>query len=223
MSRLGRRSAATTLKQIGLAAHSFHDQASRFPPGYLGPVPSAPFSGTGNQAEFIGALVYLLPYIEQQAVYSQIDTNLKLDVRGRAWWTSRNTAFAAQQDIGPFVCPSVDRHRYSQGQIFLTNLYNPSGSERRFTSAPLVTGKVSLTHFVGVAGYLGNLPGITAQRYEGLFSNRTKHRFADISDGSSNVLLLGESTAGKVPGLLRSWSWIGVGMMATVRGLDNQN
>ncbi len=213
---------ANQLKQIGLAAHNFHDNYSRFPPGYLGPTPDASFAATGTQAEFVGVVPYLLPYLEQQALFARIQANLDISIRGKAWWTDASTASAAQTSLKSIACPSVDGHRYREGMIFLLNLYtenNGSFYERRFVTAPLVTSRPGGTNYLGVAGYFGNLLLPKPRRYEGIFSNRTKHRFADVTDGTSNVLFFGESTAGKMAGQLRGFSWIGCGMLTTHHGL----
>ena len=62
----------------------------------------------------------------------------------------------------------------------------------------------------------------TAERFEGVFSNRTKHRFADLTDGSSSVLLFGEATGGRTEGR-RQWgySWIAAGFLVTAWDLDD--
>src|ERR1700722_20388313 len=50
------------LKQIALASHSYHNEHGSFPPG---------FSGNTNA----GALMYLLPYIEQTGTYEALPTS----------------------------------------------------------------------------------------------------------------------------------------------------
>src|SRR5437773_167530 len=56
------------LKQMGLAMHMYHDVNKVFPPGYLGiPGPNATDDDPGW-----GWAAYLLPQIEQTALYNQI-------------------------------------------------------------------------------------------------------------------------------------------------------
>src|SRR5262245_2060799 len=60
------------LKQIGLAMHNHHDTKGTFPVGYYDPTPwpqldNGPGWGWG---------AYLLPYLEQDNVYRQINFNL---------------------------------------------------------------------------------------------------------------------------------------------------
>src|SRR5881397_1260601 len=44
------------MKQIGLAAHGFHDARKRLP--------------SGEDSQALGPIVYMLPYLEQTAVYN---------------------------------------------------------------------------------------------------------------------------------------------------------
>ena len=54
-----RMQSTNNLKQMGLAAHNFHGTHAQLPPMF------GPLQGGGNST----ALFYLLPYIEQDALY----------------------------------------------------------------------------------------------------------------------------------------------------------
>src|SRR5436853_6407251 len=57
------------LKNIGLALHAYHDVAKKLPPGAANDV--APF-GTDTAARWGSSWkVYILPYIEQGAIYNK--------------------------------------------------------------------------------------------------------------------------------------------------------
>src|SRR5215213_864951 len=58
------------LKQLGIALHAYHDAVGALPPGGANDV--APF-GTATVANTWGSSwwVYILPYIEQGAIYSK--------------------------------------------------------------------------------------------------------------------------------------------------------
>jgi prepilin-type N-terminal cleavage/methylation domain-containing protein len=66
-----RTQCANNLKQIGLAAHNYHDANGTLPPGYLGPIPNEGFSD-GQNCQEIGCLFFLLPYLEQNNLYNQM-------------------------------------------------------------------------------------------------------------------------------------------------------
>src|SRR3954471_18922604 len=59
------------LKQIGLAMHNYHGVFDRFPPGYLATSPGPGFADDQGPGWGWGAL--LLPYLEQDPLYSRID------------------------------------------------------------------------------------------------------------------------------------------------------
>src|SRR2546423_10314875 len=65
----GRRmSCANNIKQLGVAAHNFHDVFGRLPPGWLGQMPPSTWNSHQTDNQYIGVLAHLLPYLEQQNV-----------------------------------------------------------------------------------------------------------------------------------------------------------
>ena len=63
------------LKQIGLAALNYHDTAKTFPPGY-----TSSFDSNGNDlGPGWGWNTYLLPYMEEQALFSKINFSLPIE------------------------------------------------------------------------------------------------------------------------------------------------
>jgi prepilin-type processing-associated H-X9-DG protein len=75
------------LKQIGLAAHLYHNDAGRLPPG-VSPPPS-----------LASSLVFLLPYLEQVNRYYRFD--FREDVS-----TGPGSAAGREGDVPLFLCPS---------------------------------------------------------------------------------------------------------------------
>jgi len=76
-----RLTCAQRLRQLGLAAQQFEASHKRLPPGYLGPGPEDEYTlrldlARMRKAQWIGNLVYLLPYLEQDALYRQLQVNL---------------------------------------------------------------------------------------------------------------------------------------------------
>lgn len=78
------------LKQIGLAAHGFHDTSKSFPSGLYRKAGSA-FNGS--------ALFFLLPYVEANSIYSAFDQSIAVTAPG-------NAAARASGDISTYLCPS---------------------------------------------------------------------------------------------------------------------
>src|SRR5262249_26522404 len=72
-----RASCSKTLKQIGLAVHNYESTHGTLPPCLIrlasaDPDPNAQFAGPNISAAF---LTMMLPYIEQDTIYRQIDVN----------------------------------------------------------------------------------------------------------------------------------------------------
>jgi len=230
----GRRtSCSNNLKQIGLAAHEFHDIYQRLPPGYLGPIPHDDFNlALGNQ--YLGSLVYLLPHMEQQQLYDTILTEKNYQKAGLGWWNDGSTVAAALVKVKPFLCPSDNPYISPTGVVASLNVYQDSlmNFQVVYFNNTGTAANLGRTNYVGVAGYWGNLPNdVNAQLYQGAFSNRTDHSFASIEDGTSNTLLFGETLGGRNDsnattgdGTLRfGHTWIGSGAFITGGGLDTRH
>src|SRR5215470_13781658 len=66
-----RTQCTNNLKQIGLGLHNHHDAVGYFPPSWKYAVPA----GGMPYATFTGWGVYVLPYLEQSALYQRYDFN----------------------------------------------------------------------------------------------------------------------------------------------------
>jgi prepilin-type N-terminal cleavage/methylation domain-containing protein len=189
---------ANNLKQMGLALQMHHDQNGAFPPGFLldnpisgpPPLPAAPFA---MKIDFYLPQAYslpvspgwswaacLLPYIEQDPLYKQIDFGLPVESPSEA---------AIRKTILPlYVCPS-DLH---------TGIY--MATTRTF--APIAEAATnSYAACYGFGGLLGTRP------YDGngIFSSNSRTTISQVTDGTSNTFALGERAT-----LLTQTPWAGV-------------
>jgi len=241
-----RTQCANHLKQIGLAAHHFHDSHKRFPPGYLGPLPQAippPWDG-----QYVGLLVFVLPYLEQAALYDRIkevtlpggEPLLRLDYEGPPYWTIRRCWELAQERIPTFLCPSDDAEQSTSMKTTVHIYYDPNhpsfgpavvyhGASER--DGAMFGGSNGLE--LGRTNYLGACGRAAVINYpwdaqHGVFYNRSKTQLPHIHDGSSHTLLFGEVLGrgdnSLNPGLVRHWglAWFGCGLMWANYGFDSE-
>ncbi len=240
---------ANNLKGLGLAAHNYESAHGVLPPGYLGPLPNRPappdsdipnMDRFGNDHQWVGVLVFLLPYVEQENIYRQLQTKLDPRVAGRHFMHQEPDRTLAHTRIPGFLCPSDNAeerviggvvnmfHTYgSQVQVFLSPpppQFNPYGLDNQY---PL-----GRSNYAGVAGALGRdaatsdpfSGGANLAKYEGIFGNRSETSLARIPDGTSYTLLFGEGLGGQGVGARdNAWCWIGVGAVPTRHGLGRGN
>ena len=178
------------LKQLGLALHNFHD-------GYGG------FPRAGKLSNELSWHVFLLPLIEQDNLYKQFNRargnyNGPPDNRG----PMKNELAFSKLPI--YLCPS------SSAETMLLTAPNNVNTPELIDGEPPYT-----THYYGVMGPKGTNPA-TGQPYQwddvgphggfarqGIFQRDTDStstspgpdtgsRIADVTDGTSQTLLLGE-------------------------------
>ncbi len=150
-----RMSCQNNLKQLGLALHSHHDAKGSFPPGKTNG-----FSG----------FTYLLPFIEQENLYKQI--NFSVNASNAANNGPRGTS------VKTFLCPSDPISTVpagSAGQNYRLN----QGYNILYSGIPSTSGANS-----------------TMPPADGPFWDDSKTRFADITDGSSNTVAIAEKLKG---------------------------
>mgnify|MGYP001573866382 CR=1 FL=1 len=227
------------LKQLGVAAHNYHSVRGTLPPGYHGPDPNIhyPLAGhlTAGNPKWIGVLVYLLPYVEQDNISKQMRTVNDQSYKG-TWWQTNPDWTLAHSQIPIFLCPSdpvQDGVTLTAGSAALTHSYDsgpPDGAEGAvlyYFGGYSALGKTNYTGVAGPGWNDGSLAapaalGANYRPYTGIFTNRSAVSFPKITDGSSNTLMFGEGLGGNHPGSRDfEWTWAGVGAMATFRGLCN--
>jgi prepilin-type N-terminal cleavage/methylation domain-containing protein len=220
---------AHNLKQIGLAAHNYADVHGVLPPGQLGPYPDVGLGLPPITTQFVGAFVYLLPYVEQDNTYRQLLQNLPSDYLlpysvYPPWWTYPSIVAVAQTRISTYLCPSDDPYSNTSMTDILTHTFRQGQWFDIFIGGMEVnTGGASLgrSSYAGVAGYGGKINNWEVDEYAGLFCNRSAVSLAQLTaaDGASNTLMFGEYLGDGATGQrLFSPSWVGVGSLPTAYG-----
>ena len=155
------------LKQIGLACQSYHDSKKVFPPGYAA---SAAYPDT---APGWGWGAFILPYIEQGPLHSQIDFSQPL----------QNSA-AIQAIVPLYICPS-DRVPLTPFAV---------------TDGALVT--ICLAAPSSYAATVGDdASECDAPTGNGIFYRNSRTRIAEITDGTSNTVMIGDRAWSQTQGI----------------------
>lgn len=154
------------LKQFGLALHNYAETHSTLPPGYLYR-PDVSTSPVSNAAGFgWGAMV--LPFLDQGPLYHRFDWNVPLHAAANQ--------SVREQRLRLFHCPS--------------DPVTPNG----FVEMGPVPEKYAMASYAANFGP-PDLDAVQEQR-DGLFSRNSRTRFADVTDGLSQTLMVGERQNG---------------------------
>jgi len=198
-----RMSCSNNLKQCGLALHTYNDTYGSLPPGAQAAVPAlAP--GTGN-VQGTGWHVFILPYIEQQNLYKLYDFT-------QSYNAAPNLAVGGQL-VKTYQCPSGSQARSGNGSEVScgTGNYAPHYYGIMGPNPSATIGTTVFNYNVSGAG------GNGAQSNDGVLvvhsgANPLKVRLTDITDGTSNTLVIGErsinenqQTCGSTINSYRSW------------------
>jgi prepilin-type N-terminal cleavage/methylation domain-containing protein/prepilin-type processing-associated H-X9-DG protein len=204
------------LKQIGLALHNYHDARGRFPPAYVRNANGVSGSAYGvsypddnwNGSPGWAWGTLLLPQLEQQPQYDA----LRLDL---PCWATENAALVRlRQSV--FLCPSASggsdgfsmqkegsdiRHGvpfspdiFFAHSHYVTNagIHQPWGRANAYALDFDVPEPIPAN---------GNQPATT----DGPLYRNSKTRFADVTDGLSNTIFIGEHSS-----VLSNKTWVGV-------------
>lgn len=171
-----RSQCVNNMKQIGLAMHNYHDTYSAFPPGWI--------NRGSNGRPMYGWAVNLLPFIEQGALYDQLDPgSIPLVERYHASATDEDKALL-QTPITGYRCPSDVTKDLNDLVKF--------GSTDHFavaTSNYVANAGVGAVN-VGASGTTGVPEG------DGVFYGNSYLSFKHLVDGTTNTLMVGERDGG---------------------------
>ena len=177
------------LKQIGLAMMNYESTYNRFPAGYLDNMTTNPVNtaATGNPAPVIGwgwgALI--LPYLEQETLYKSININ-SIAMNDPSAVAFRKTV------IKGFLCPSDDTG---------LNTFTISGTGGNF--------ELAKCSYAGVNGQ-GELADFDCAVGSGMFLRGRGVSIAEVTDGLSNTLFVGERSSKSKPATLPGvCTWVG--------------
>jgi prepilin-type N-terminal cleavage/methylation domain-containing protein len=218
------------LKQIGLAAHNVQNRDGRLPPGYLGDLKPGENWGFAQQT---GHLPFLLPELEQTNVYASMDADkasygnvslFDLARTGDYWFWRDNAWDMAKTKIPEFRCPTDGDKEPKIGMAVGLHTWYAGGGMGMLTTyyfdwTEPYAREPARTNYLAVAGGMGQIGYGGWDRWQGIYTRRSKNGFWSIKDGSSNTLMFGEVVGGKAGQPDFHYSWMGCGGMPTAWGL----
>lgn len=187
------------MKQLGLGLHNYHDTHSVFPYGAIGP-------GTCNNAPFTKILnqkgwVQVLPFIEEANLYAQFNPNLPAGefVGGGGTVIAGSTVGndkVVSKKMAAFLCPSDSNDTHYRPTSTNYNISPTAQASQLFAAYTNYDFNIwrNCTSF-------DQLPR-DQRRFFGLHSCS---KIADITDGTSNSVMISETIRSVYDGVAPSW------------------
>ncbi len=203
-----RMSCQNNMKQIGLAMHNFESAYKFFPPARVDAAPGFPVVEMGVPAPTTGTIahgpgIFLLPFMEQQAIYNLYDM--------KQTWSSAANAAAVKSPIPSFNCPSTPQppnrletvtrlavRQRIDGWVACSDYSIANGMNGRlglspYNLMPPIPGYDSAnpatdaTQYIGAVLPMSTISSFTTGMSPPFYNKRLKSKFASIVDGSSNT------------------------------------
>jgi prepilin-type N-terminal cleavage/methylation domain-containing protein/prepilin-type processing-associated H-X9-DG protein len=166
-----RMSCGNNLKQIGLGLHGYHDASRVFPPGYFATLSYS--DGATDTSPGWGWAAFILPNLEQDNLYRQLNFSQPVQ-----------NSLAIQTMVKVYVCPSD---------------VPPSAA----FPVPDAFGKpivlAAPSSYAACCG--GDESGTFDPTGLGIFYRNSRTRLTDVTDGTSNTILVGEKSWGNANGI----------------------
>lgn len=241
-----RSSCTNNLHQIVLASMNYESANQVLPPGGV----VSPNGSYGTYSAYKGptttVMGYILPYMEQTALFSQFPTAYFNENSTVAAWAYSTPPYSSdgnqtgplpgtQAHIKPYECPSdnvnsprssgmIDFYAagddctggFNAASVCIDYIYDLTGA-----MAPRQPGG---GNYLGCAGGLGGYMGLanpSYRLYPGIYYVNSKTKLTDISDGTSNTMAFGETLAGNGISLDFHMAWMGGSGMPVAWGLKD--
>ncbi|TWU21708.1 hypothetical protein Pla52o_38950 [Novipirellula galeiformis] len=153
-----RMSCSNNLKQIALGLHNYHDTNLDFPAGYYWYT-----YGRSNESTWV---THILPFIEQGAVYDQIDE-----------WS-----YFGSPNLNPGVTNVI--------RTFIPTMTCPSDVDVKLALSYWARGNYGANNGIGPMSTAGK--NVVARGPEGVFGQNDAKNMKDILDGTSNTVMIAE-------------------------------
>lgn len=164
-----RMQCGNNLHQLGMALHNYHDTHKAFP-----------MNRTGKTAQNWSALAMISPFVEQQSIFNSLDFSgypYTVTIGTGTTYDAGPNQNVAKTVVNLFLCPSDPGGIISPDGLAPTNyLFNVG-------SGLVNNGSISVN-------------ATTGEGPDGIAYQASGVRLADVVDGTSNTVAIGESTKG---------------------------
>jgi len=172
----------SNLKQMGLALHGYHDSQNVFPPGFTANTTPTTSLVASDYSPGWSFFAHLLPYLEQDNLHRSIRFDLPI--------TDPLNQTARETSVAVFIAPADTTARL----IDITDSGDTIWTAPNTFAYPPATNVPTLLTRVAVCSYAGNIRslGYEQQPFHGIFHHNSRLRIADITDGTSSTVGIGE-------------------------------
>lgn len=203
-----RASCQSNFRQAALGMQNYASAKGHFPSGQNVWRGRFNCANPGGLPEHIGYGwgTFVLPYLEQQALYDRMDFDA-------AWFATGDSFVAAATPLPVYICPSDPQTSQLELMDCCTPMSNGSVEEE----------DVGPSNIAGVADSrdftCGNGTSFARLDGDGMLFTKSDVPFSEITDGSSNTLLLGE-VVGVGPGTHHGFMWVSHGVLHTSNSIN---
>jgi len=177
-----RSSCKNNMKQLGLALHNYHDTHSIFPPGTIATRSGFAYTGTWCASSAMDSraswTVLVLPFLENQNLYNSVNFEELFTTTSNLPGVSENDA-VFQKSNKNYQCPSDPN---SSSGVNNLNYLGVQGGGASTTSPSCST-----------------VSGQRAFYVNGILFHNSNSRMRDVTDGTSNTFLVGETRYALTP------------------------
>jgi prepilin-type N-terminal cleavage/methylation domain-containing protein len=186
-----RMKCSSNLKQIGIALHGYHDSQGSFPPGYIDGNQNPSSTPDNDVGPGWGWAAFLLPFLEQETVYKQIDFTQPVGM-------GDNVAIS-QYPLAIYQCPSDPLQQAFP--VYDSSFTNPIATLAHGNYVGCSGWEECFNNAGGGAQGQGNdgLPGPLGPAGDGPFYRNSHTRIAMVTDGMSNTIFIGERSSNHSP------------------------
>ena len=214
-------SCQNNLKQIGLACRTYHNTYGRFPPcGMYFWTRQSKNAHTWYNSSRGSVFVHLLPFMEQDPIYNQLNQSLAGTAYPQLFEQQRDPSgkWYRSNIIPSLICASANVDPYLTGTNPITDVaiscYSPS------------IGNQAMPSWQGMCvDYPGNIFGTGGPGHgndargfliSGIFARGAwAAKFRDVTDGESQVILMGEQLPQKGDHSVSGWFYFNSNWTAT--------